>query len=63
MGSEQSSIDTSPSGGFRVFKVSPGSPAMEAGLYPFFDVIVKMNDLELVQITFFFEKFQYISIL
>ena len=30
-------------GGFRIFKVNPGSPAAEAGLEVFFDFIVEID--------------------
>lgn len=39
MGTGQSAVEV---GGFRVFKVNPGSPAFEAGLEVFFDFIVEI---------------------
>lgn len=52
MGSGQS---TAESGGFRIFKVNPGSPAFEAGLEVFFDFIVDIGGTKMDsdQKTFF----------
>lgn len=45
-------------GGVRVFKVSPGGPAFEAGLEVFFDFIVAVAGVPMVQGPLFAEKIQ-----
>ncbi|CAE8678612.1 unnamed protein product [Polarella glacialis] len=45
MGASQSSSDEI--GGFRIFKVNPGSPASEAGLEVFFDFIIEINGTQM----------------
>mmetsp|Transcript_47924 Transcript_47924/g.138675 ORF Transcript_47924/g.138675 Transcript_47924/m.138675 type:complete len:505 (-) Transcript_47924:103-1617(-) len=56
MGSGQSSTEV---GGFRIFKVNPGSPAFEAGLEVFFDFIVDIGGTKMdSDQNSFFKKIQ-----
>eukprot|EP00756_Hemistasia_phaeocysticola_P002192 Hpha_TRINITY_DN11507_c0_g1::TRINITY_DN11507_c0_g1_i2::g.32146::m.32146 len=47
MGGEQSSLPCEGEWGFQVTLVAPGSPACDAGLVPFFDFIVHMDNFNL----------------
>lgn len=56
MGGGQSSQEI---GGFRIFKVNPGSPAHEAGLEVFFDFIIEINGTKMdSNQNTFFQKIQ-----
>lgn len=56
MGSGQSAAEV---GGFRIFKVNPGSPAFEAGLEVFFDFIVEIGGCKMdSDQKLFFRKIQ-----